>query len=149
MGIGKFSTLAKDAIQFECRVLPNVYVGLNTFLSHRKVLSVFVHRDAANTIGVLAVKSLEFFGGEVVGLVFVADNEDDYIVLQEMNIVAFEGLLAHHAVEADVSPTYRAVLDRLFNVTARVEFICRFVEHVFLLLLLDRSLWNFFNFVNV
>lgn len=104
-----------------------------------------MYGNASNTVCVKAVKSLEFLGGEVVGLVLVADDKNNDIVFQEMDIVAFVGLLTHDAVEADVSSAYFAVFNGLLNVTSRVKLVGSFCEDYLWLVLISRGFYfNYF-----
>ena len=104
MSIDEVSTFAHNAVKFQGRPLVYIDVGADALFCNREILSCVVDRDGANAVRVHAVIGLEVLAGQVVGLVLVTSDEDDDIVLQEIHIISFVGMLAHHAEEAHIAP---------------------------------------------
>jgi hypothetical protein len=99
-----------------------------------------VHANGADTVGVLAVVSVQLARGEVVDLVLVSHDVDDYIVFQQAQIVAFVGALTKHGVEFQVSARNSRILQLLFNMIAFVKLVhCHLELGLFFFLLLSLS----------
>jgi len=103
MSIHQLSSLAQDAIGLVARVLADVDVWTATLFCNGEVLSGLVNCDRSNTVGVQTIVSLGLLGVKVVGLVLVASDVDDKVVLKEVHVVALGRLLRHQVVEARVS----------------------------------------------
>ncbi len=71
----------------------------------------------------MSVKRLVLRRLEVVGLELVADRENDDIVTQKVQVVAFKRLETHQAIETDVPARNLAILQDLLNVVVCVELI--------------------------
>lgn len=103
MSIHQLSSLAQDAIGLVARVLADVDVWTATLFCNGEVLSRLVNCDRSDTVGVQTIVGLGLLGVKVIGLVLVASDVNDKVVLKEVHVVALGRLLRHQVVEARVS----------------------------------------------
>ncbi len=87
MGISSLSASLENPGQLQARILIDVDVGVFTFLGNGEVFTVGMHGDRADTISVSAVKSGLLLGLQVVRLVLVSCDEDDFLGGQEVQVV--------------------------------------------------------------
>ena len=87
MSVAHLSALLQDSVQPHAGVLVDVDVGEVTLLSDGEVLLIGVDGNGADTIAVLTVERYKSLRLQVVGLVLVTSDEDDFLRGQEMNIV--------------------------------------------------------------
>ena len=87
------------------------------------MLPGWVDGDGATTIRIVAMEGCEFLGGHIVCLVLVAGYINDYVVSQEVHVVALVGVISEHRIERNVTTRNLGVFQDLCLVVLVVEFI--------------------------
>ena len=87
MSVPGLRAFLQNTVELERWPLVDVDVGQVTLLSHCEVLAVGRHSDGAHTVAILTVVGIVLLCEHVVGLVLVTSHVDDFVGVQEVQVV--------------------------------------------------------------
>ena len=87
MCISSLCASLQDSVKLQARILVDVDVGVFSFLCNSEVFTAWMHGDRADTVSVSTMKGSFLLGLQVVGLVLVSCDKDNFLGSQEVQVV--------------------------------------------------------------